>query len=73
MKTINFRGDLMNELLECGSLTKKKRSPNKSMPTYGYFVRQLCGYDRNGEAVYEGDVLVDQYGEEYELKIQPKY
>ena len=73
MKTINLRGDLMKELLEPGLLTKKKRSINKSMPTYGYSVRQLCGYDRNGEAIYEGDVLIDQYGEEYELKIQPKY
>lgn len=32
--------------------------------------RQLCGYDGDGNEVYEGDKLLDQYGEVYTVELK---
>lgn len=87
MKTIKFRGTVIHpELCDNvktaeGSLTIYKTGVHthiicplegkRNYPVDPKSIRQLVGYDKNGKEIYEGDVVVDEFGQEFVAELMP--
>jgi len=70
MKPIKFRGrDIFTGELHYGFYRTDEDGANILEDRHGYLVEpdsvaQLVGYDRDGNEIYEGDVVISEYGDE---------
>ena len=83
MRQIKFRGKDMTGQFVYGLLAKKKlrtsgkivwaiatgRQLSDFIPVMESSIAQFVGYDKNGEEVYEGDELIDEYEQEHVAEI----
>lgn len=82
MRTIKFRainaetGDTVYGypvIYDSGKFTHWFYRPTEdsNCPVKPETVTQLVGYDSDGAEVYEGDILVDAYGNQYKVQFYP--
>lgn len=74
MRQIKFRARDLNGYIIYGGISRNGRAI--VLDDYGSCaqvdpasIRQLVGVDSNGREVYEGDIVVDKYGEEYTAQL----
>ena len=44
---------------------------NRNFPVDPKSVRQLVAVDKNGQEIYEGDIVVDEFGQEFAAELMP--
>ena len=86
-RPIKFRGVSMGGHFQYGLLSQKRiRNSGEirwsiatglkqadNIPVIEDSIAQLCGYDKNGKEVYEGDTMIDENGKEFKVVWEPDF